>query len=135
MSIDKFKSRTFYELLGVRQDASTEEIKRAFRDISRIYDPSSNFYADLIDDPPKPRDIEIFKLVSTAYETLIDEGKRRAYDSSLDSEYSSAAAYAVASSGTTAKRHIQRSMLLFGFGLLALALAIAVFFLRSHAQS
>ena len=100
MSLEKFTTQSYYELLGLKLDASKEDIKRAYRDISRIYDPSSNFYADLIQDPPKPRDIEIFKLVTQAYETLVDEDKRRSYDSSLNKDFASAAAYAKASIGS-----------------------------------
>jgi DnaJ-class molecular chaperone len=126
MSLDKFKSKSFYELLGVRSDASMEEIKRAYRDISRIYDPSSNFYADLIDDPPKPRDLEIFKLVTNAYETLADEEKRKVYDRSLNPEYSSAAAYAEASSSTVERTPLLKNWSLWGAGLLLVALVLVL---------
>ncbi|MBX7144199.1 MAG: DnaJ domain-containing protein [Oligoflexia bacterium] len=83
MDLDKFKRKNYYELLGVPQNASESDLRRAFRDIARIYDPSSNFYADLIDDPPKPRDIEIFKMVSNAFEVLIDPLQRKKYDALL----------------------------------------------------
>ncbi len=62
----------FYVILGVTQDASTADIKRAYRRLARRYHPGVN---------PGDRAAEaMFERVSEAYETLVDPGRRRQYD-------------------------------------------------------
>jgi molecular chaperone DnaJ len=62
----------FYLLLGVPPDATTADIKRAYRRLARRYHPGIN---------PGDRAAEtMFQRVSEAYETLIDPGRRRRYD-------------------------------------------------------
>ena len=60
-----------YAVLGVRRDASDEEIKRAYRRLARELHPDVN------NDPEAERR---FKEVATAYETLSDPTRRRQYD-------------------------------------------------------
>ena len=62
----------FYILLGVTPDASTADIKRAYRRLARRYHPGIN---------PGDRAAEaMFERVSKAYETLSDPTRRRQYD-------------------------------------------------------
>ncbi|EXJ24122.1 Chaperone protein DnaJ [Alkalibacterium sp. AK22] len=61
----------FYDLLGVSKDASKDEIKKAYRKLSKKHHP------DISDDPDAD---ETFKKISEAYEVLSDDQKRAAYD-------------------------------------------------------
>jgi molecular chaperone DnaJ len=61
----------FYELLGVARDASSAEIKRAYRKLAMDYHPDRN----------RAPDAEAkFKEIAEAYEVLRDPQKRAAYD-------------------------------------------------------
>jgi molecular chaperone DnaJ len=62
----------FYELLGVRRDASVEEIKRAYRQRARELHPDAN--------PDDPSAEERFKAITRAYDVLSDPDQRAAYD-------------------------------------------------------
>ena len=64
-----------YQVLGVSQDASEEEIKKAYRKLSRMYHPDAN-----INNPNKAQAEEKFKEIQEAYEILGDKEKRAAYD-------------------------------------------------------
>lgn len=63
--------RDYYEVLGVSKGASDDEIKKAYRKLSKTYHPDINKEADAEDK---------FKEVSEAYEVLSDAQKRAAYD-------------------------------------------------------
>lgn len=63
--------KDYYGILGVKRDASADEIKTAYRKLARKYHP----------DVSKEKDAEEkFKEVSEAYETLKESEKRAAYD-------------------------------------------------------
>ena len=63
--------RDYYEVLGISRDASSEDIKKAFRKLAFRYHPDRNK-----DDGAS----EKFKEVNEAYEVLSDTDKRAAYD-------------------------------------------------------
>ena len=65
------KYKDYYAVLGVARDASTEQIKKAYRKLAHKYHP------DVSKDPGGE---EKFKEVAEAYETLKDADKRAAYD-------------------------------------------------------
>ena len=63
--------RDYYEVLGLAKGASDDEIKKAYRKLSKKYHPDINKEADAE---------EKFKEVSEAYEVLSDPQKKAAYD-------------------------------------------------------
>ena len=63
--------KDYYKIMGVKRDASQDEIKRSYRKLARKYHP----------DVSKETDAEArFKEVGEAYEVLKDPEKRAAYD-------------------------------------------------------
>ena len=75
-----------YQVLGVSRDASDEEIKKAYRALSRKYHPDAN-----INNPNKDKAEEMFKIVQQAYNQIMKE-KEMGYSSS-GSSYSGYGGY------------------------------------------
>lgn len=63
--------KDFYALLGVRPDASAEDIKKAYKKLAREFHPDRN---------PSPEAENRFKDVSEAYDVLSRDESRREYD-------------------------------------------------------
>lgn len=60
-----------YQILGVSPDASDDEVKKAYRTLSKKYHPDAN-----INNPNQAAYTEKFKEVQTAYKTIMDDRKR-----------------------------------------------------------
>lgn len=65
-------AQDYYEILGVSRDASSDDIRKAYRKLARKYHPDVN------QDDPKAEDK--FKEVGEAHSVLSDESKRAIYD-------------------------------------------------------
>lgn len=63
-----------YQVLGVSRDASEEEIKKAYRKLSRIYHPDAN-----INNPNKDQAEEKFKEIQQAYQQIMKEREQGSY--------------------------------------------------------
>lgn len=78
------QKRDYYEILGVDKNASTEEIKRAYRKLALKHHPDRN-------PTNKKESEEKFKEISEAYAVLSDSQKRAQYDqfghAGIDSRY------------------------------------------------
>ena len=64
-------TKNYYEILGVKFDATNAEFKSAYRKLARKYHPDINKETDAI---------EIFKQITTAYETLSNPQEREKYN-------------------------------------------------------
>ena len=65
-------AQTPYEVLGVKPDASADEIRKVYRKLAKQFHPDLN--------PGKPEAEERFKSISAAYDLLSDPDKRARYD-------------------------------------------------------
>lgn len=65
------RKRNYYEILGIKEDASVEQIKAVFRKLSMIYHPDMN-----TDDELGIAGDERFREIKEAYEALMEEKTR-----------------------------------------------------------
>ncbi|WP_245140349.1 J domain-containing protein [Chryseobacterium daecheongense] len=73
--------KDYYYFLGISQDASEEDIKKAYRKLSLKYHPDKNENDDFFADR--------FREIQEAYEILSDPSKRRTYDQNLENHQKS----------------------------------------------
>ena len=65
-------AKNYYDILGVKRDASDKEVKSAFRKLAKKFHPDAN--------PNDPGAEAKFKEINEAYEVLGDKEKREMYD-------------------------------------------------------
>jgi curved DNA-binding protein CbpA len=68
--------QNYYQLLGIAPNASTKEVKVAFRKLAKIYHPDVNENLENKSD-------EQFKDIQLAYSTLLDAKKRLKYNQEI----------------------------------------------------
>jgi len=71
-------SKSLYETLGISENATQSEIKKAYRNLAKQYHPDIN---------KTPEAEEKFKEINGAYEVLGDEEKKKQYDQYGDSMF------------------------------------------------
>jgi curved DNA-binding protein CbpA len=62
----------YYQLLGIKQNATSTEIRTAYKKLAMLYHPDRN--------PGNQEAEELFKLINEAYHVLADPQKRQIYD-------------------------------------------------------
>jgi molecular chaperone DnaJ len=68
----EWAQKDFYAVLGVKKDATSTDIKKAYRKLARANHPDSN--------PGDEKKHEKFKAVAEAYDVVGDAEKRKKYD-------------------------------------------------------
>lgn len=66
------KSKNYYQILGIDEQATAEQIKKSYRSLARKFHPDRN--------PDRPDAEERFKAIQEAYDVLSDPAKRKEYD-------------------------------------------------------
>jgi curved DNA-binding protein CbpA len=71
----------YYEILGVKHDASLDEIKKAYRKCTQMYHTEKgSFYADNRLEQYRKQHSDLFPLLYEAYSVLSDPKQRALYD-------------------------------------------------------
>jgi molecular chaperone DnaJ len=65
-------TRDYYQLLGVSESSSADDIKKAYRKLAKKFHPDAN--------PNDPQAADRFKEIGEAYAVLSDDAKRKQYD-------------------------------------------------------
>jgi DnaJ-class molecular chaperone len=98
-----FESDHYYDILQIRPDAGKDEIRHAYRQVAALYDAESVVTYALFSDHQRQT---LLVAIEKAFETLIDDDQRGAYDQMLiDTGVLDAAAF----SGRTRRELAARS--------------------------
>lgn len=78
VALKQSKAINYYKVLGVKRDATSKEIKKAYRDLALKYHP------DKVDDKNEEAAVKKFQEIASAYEILSDDELRAKYDRGED---------------------------------------------------
>ena len=70
----------YYEILNIKEDATDEEIKKAYRKLSKEYHPDTN--KDKSEEEQKEAE-DMFRLITKAKEILLNKETREKFDEEL----------------------------------------------------
>ena len=79
-ALERFQSDIYYDILEVEWEATTSEIRKAYRRLVAIHHPDKNATASKSEIEEQT---EIFEKIHKAYETLSDPEARKKYDDQL----------------------------------------------------
>nr|CAD7587376.1 unnamed protein product [Timema genevievae] len=83
LSLKKSKRKDYYKILGIDKNASTDDIKKAYRKRALVHHPDRHASASEVE---KKEQEKKFKELGEAYGILSDSKKRARYDSGQDLE-------------------------------------------------
>ena len=73
--------KDYYQILGVKKDATLDDIKKAYRKLAREHHP------DMVKESDKEAAEKRFKEINEAYQVLRDPQKRKMYDQYAQQHY------------------------------------------------
>jgi hypothetical protein len=119
------RSQTLYDILQVTPNAHPTIIRYSYRYLAGIYHPDNH----------ETGSTEAFRLISEAFKTLSDSGKRAAYDAQLGpmlKKEADIAAAAAAASGQTVKKPFEFEKTSLSYNEIELRLAILQLLLQAR---
>ena len=101
--------KDYYQILGVSENASEDEIKKAYRRLAKKHHPDKN--------PGNKSAEEQFKLISEAYDILSDPQKRAQYDKFKRGDFSDIGGFQSSGGGETSQAAVDFSDIFSGSNL------------------
>ncbi len=81
---NKLEEKNYYEILGVDETASKEQIKKAYKEMALIYHPDSNFFNEILGEKDNSKKAEEdFQIITNAFNVLTDDEKRKEYNDTI----------------------------------------------------
>lgn len=107
----EFSQKNYFEILGVPENASPAEIKKAYFRLAKEYHPDRHYNPELKRAHPTAE--ALFALIVEAYETLINEEKRKEYLDRLKGGVSEKEETEIAEKALKAEIEFQKGMVFF----------------------
>ena len=81
LELKKSKRKDYYKIMGIAKDATTEEVKKAYKKQALIWHPDKHANDD---ESGKENADKMFKDIGEAYSVLSDPEKKKRYDDGAD---------------------------------------------------